>query len=157
LFTTLPVASAVHRGPELPVWATGFARDSITLGWEQRLQARARRTSDGGLVFGTALPRGTVLCEGDWLLVEPKATAVEVHERAEAVLLVEPATPYDWGAYAYYIGNSHQPVMITDTAIVCADLPGMEQVLTYHGIAFRRALMAFTPLAMNVGHAHQPR
>ena len=70
---------------------------------------------------------------------------------------VEPRTPAEWGAYAYFIGNSHQPVMITDTTIVCPDVPGMAQVLAYHAIPFRPADMRFTPIAMNAGHQHQPR
>ncbi len=40
--------------------------------------------------------------------------------------------------FAYHIGNSHQPVMIADDAIVCPDALGMEQVLTYHAIPFLR-------------------
>ena len=37
-------------------------------------------------------------------------------------------------------------------AIVCPDVPGMEQVLTYHVIPFTREQRAFTPVSQAPGH-----
>ena len=54
--------------------------------------------------------------------------------------------------WAYYIGNSHQPLMIADDALVCADVPGMEQVLTWHAIPFTREQRAFTPESQGPEH-----
>jgi urease accessory protein len=138
----------VFRPDTLPVEAVGFPREPMTLGWEERIRSRARRRTDTGTEFGTALPRGTVLRGGDCLLLDRPRLIVEVIERAEAVLVVAPRTPREWGLFAYYIGNSHQPVMITDEAIVCADVPGMEQVLDQHGIVFSRTVQPFTPVGM---------
>ncbi len=42
-----------------------IAATTSTLGWEERLKVRARRESDTGFEFATALPRGTVLRDGD--------------------------------------------------------------------------------------------
>jgi urease accessory protein len=155
LFKTLPVANQVFH--VLPERAQAYARDTITLGWEDRLRTRGRRFSDEGLAFATTLARGTVLRAGDWLVVDDHQVAIEVIELAEPVLVVEPATPQAWGLFGYLIGNSHQPVMITLQAIVCADVPGIEQVLSYHNIPFVRANQPFTPVAMNVDHAHRPQ
>jgi urease accessory protein UreE len=154
LFKSLPIAKEVFR--TLPERAQSYARDTMTAGWEDRLRARGRRFTDQGLAFATALPRGTVLRAGDWLVVDEHQVAVAVVEHPEPVLIVEPHTSSEWGLFGYLIGNSHQPVMVTGTAIVCADLPGMEQVLAHHRIPFRRAISPFTPLVMNVDHLHQP-
>jgi urease accessory protein UreE len=156
MFRSLPVVRDVHRG-ELPASAAQFGLDTITLGWEERLRVRGRRRSDQGIDFGTALPRGTVLRGGDWLLIEGLATAVAVVELEEPVFIIWPQSPAEWAVFAYHIGNSHQPVMITDTEIVCAILPGMTEVLNYHGIPFDRGLQPFTPLGLErIGHRHQP-
>jgi hypothetical protein len=42
--------------------------------------------------------------------------------------------------------------MITATAIVCADTPGMDQVLEQHRIAFVRATRPFTPVGLGSDH-----
>jgi urease accessory protein len=155
-FKSLPVVRDLHRA-ELPGSAARFARDTITLGWEDRLRVRGRRRSDGGIEFGTALARGTVLRGGDWLLIEALATAVAVVELEEPVFIIRPQSAAEWAAFGYHIGNSHQPLMITDTEIVCAVLPGITEVLNYHGIPFVRGLRPFTPLGLDrIGHRHQP-
>jgi urease accessory protein UreE len=82
-------------------------------------------------------------------------------EKAEAVLIVVPRTPFEWGLFGYYIGNSHQPLMLTDDAIVCPDLPGMDQVLDQHRIPFSRGTQPFTPVGLAesdmASHRHLPR
>ncbi len=89
------------------------------------------------------------------------AIVVTVVERLEPVFVVEPPTAAEWGLFAYCIGNSHQPLMLTTTAIVCPDVPGMEHVLAYHGIPFSRSTRAFTPVSLGgelfvAGHQHNP-
>jgi urease accessory protein UreE len=154
VFKSLPVVHEVVREAALPPSASVYTRDTVTLGWEERLKARGRRRSDSGTEFGTALPRGTVLKADDCLICEPLERLFVVIERAEPVLIVEPSDPVEWGLFGYYIGNSHQPVMLTEHEIVCADLPGMDQVLEQHAIVFTRAVRPFTPVAMTVDHRH---
>jgi urease accessory protein UreE len=160
VFKSLPVAREIHRAEALPERARGFVRHTITLGWEERLKARGRRRSDGGLEFGTALPRGTTLAEGDCFVLDEAAIVVAVAERLEPLFVIEPRTPVEWGLYAYCIGNSHQPLMLTAAGIVCPDVAGMEQVLTYHRIPFSRAAGPFTPTSLGgeyvPGHQHGP-
>jgi urease accessory protein len=152
LFRSMPIAEAVFRIERLPAGLVDHPRDTLTLGWEERLKARARRRSDAGVEFGTALPRGTVLREGDCLPLETPPLLVVVREQAEPVLVVRPSTPGEWALWGYHIGNSHQPLMIADDALVCADVAGMEQVLAYHGIPFTRETRAFTPVSQAPGH-----
>ncbi len=158
VFKSIPVARETFPADALPESARAYGRDTITLGWGERLKARGRRQSDGGLEFGTALPRGTTLRGGDCFVLEGAAIVVAVAERLEPVFVIEPRTPAEWGLFAYCIGNSHQPLMLTAAAIVCPEVTGMEQVLTYHGIPFSRATRAFTPVGpgVEVGHQHSP-
>jgi urease accessory protein len=152
LFKSVPIADAVFRVDRLPAGLLEHPRDSIALGWEERLKARARRRTDNGVEFGTALPRGTVLREGDCFALENPRLVIVVRELAEAVLVVRPASLRDWALWGYCIGNSHQPLMIADDALVCAELPGMEQVLSYHAIPFTREIRPFTPVSQAPGH-----
>ena len=152
LFRTVPVAEAVFRIDRLPAGLLEHPRDSLTLGWEDRLKTRARRRTDAGVEFGTALPRGTVLHAGDCLALDNPPLVVVVRELAEPVLVVRPSSSAECALWGYHIGNSHQPIMIGDDELVCADLPGMEQVLTYHRIPFSREMRAFTPVSQAPGH-----
>ena len=161
VFKPLPVVRDVHRLHALPTRAAGFRRETLTLGWEARLRARGRRRTDRGSEFGTALPRGTVLRDGDCLIVEELSLIVAIVEQLEMVFVITPASPAQWATYGYHIGNSHQPLMLTDGALLCPDVPGMEQVLTYHDIPFTRSERAFTPMNVGgdgyvAGHQHAP-
>jgi urease accessory protein len=142
----------IHREDVLPGTAHGYARDTITLGWEDRLHVRGRRRSDGGLVFSLSLPRGTILRGGDCLVLDEAKTVVVVVERPEPVFLIEPRTPQEWGLYAYHIGNRHQPLMITETSIVCPDVVGVEQLLEQQRISFARTTLPFTPATSVANH-----
>jgi urease accessory protein len=155
MFKSLPVVRDVCREEAVPTLARLYARDAITLGWEERLKARGRRSSDTGLEFGTALPRGTILRAGDCFVLDDARAIVTVAEREEPVFLVRPASPEEWGLFAYHIGNNHQPMMIADVGIVCPDVPGIQQVLELHGMPFSRAMRAFTPVGVVPGHRHE--
>jgi urease accessory protein len=156
LFKALPVAHELHAPGALPERAGEYSRDTMTLGWEERMKARGRRRSDAGFEFGTALPRGTVLGDGDGFVFDDHRIVVLVAAREEPVFVVQPSTTAEWGLFAYYIGNSHQPLMVAADGLVCPDVPGMEQVLTYHRIAYSRAMRAFTPAGQVPQHQHQP-
>jgi urease accessory protein UreE len=147
VFKSLPVAHDVMREDALPASASGYVRDTITLDWEERLKARGRRRSDGGTEFGTALPRGTVLRSDDLLVVDASRVVISVVERSEIVFVVTPGSAREWGLFAYHIGNGHHPVMLTEQALVCPDVPGVESLLQYHQIPYERGLRAFTPVA----------
>ncbi len=148
----MSVIEQIHPDNALPAVTRGYARDTITLGWEDRLRGRGRRRSDGGLAFSLSLPRGTMLRGGDCLVLEEMKTVVVVIERTEPVFLIEPRSPQEWGLYAYHIGNRHQPLMITDTGLVCPDVAGLEQLLEQQRIPFARTTLAFTPAAAVANH-----
>ena len=148
------VVEQIHREDTLPATARGYARHTITLGWEDRVHVRGRRQSDAGIAFGLSLPRGTILRGGDCLVLDELKTVVVVIERPEPVFLIEPHTPQEWGLYAYHIGNRHQPLMITDAGIVCPDVAGVEHLLEQQHIPFTRTTLSFTPAASTANHHH---
>jgi len=148
MFRSLPIIYDVRRPESLDAEVRQYRLETITLGWEERVQARRRRRSDQGTYFATALTRGTVLRAHDCLVLDAAGLVVKVVESEEPVLIVEPKTPQEWALFAYCIGNTHQPIMITERTIVCADVPGMDQVLDQHRIPFRRAARSFTPIGV---------
>jgi urease accessory protein len=147
------IVEQIHREDALPPTACGYARDTLTLGWVDRLRVRGGRQSDGGAAFGLSLPRGTILRGRDCLVLDEAKTVVIVVERPEPVFLIEPRTPQEWGLFAYHIGNRHLPLMITEAGIVCPEVNGVEHLLEQHHIPFTRATLAFTP-ATSVAHHH---
>jgi urease accessory protein UreE len=148
------VVDRVYRDRDLPESAREFAPDTITLGWEDRTHVHGRRRTDGGVEFGTALPRGTVLRAGDRFVLEPQRLVAIVVERPEPVFVIEPHSSPEWALYAYHIGNRHQPVMITDESIVCPDVAGVEQLLQQHRMPYVRATRPFTPATTVSVHHH---
>lgn len=150
----MTIIERVDREQTLPETTRCYARDTITLGWEDRLHVHGRRRSDGGVEFGTSLPRGSMLRAGDCLVVDEARTVVTVIERPEPVFVIEPRTPQDWALYAYHIGNRHQPLMIAERGIVCPDIAGVEQLLLQQQIPFTRATLPFTPATAVAGHHH---
>ncbi len=150
----MTIVDCVYTESNLPERARSYARDTIALGWEARTHVHGRRTTDRGVEFGTALPRGTVLRGGDRLVLEQEQLVVVVAERPEPVFVIEPRDPREWAAFAYHIGNRHQPLMIAERGLVCPDAPGVEQLLQQHRMPYRRATQAFTPVATSVGHQH---
>ena len=138
----------------MPEASRPYARDTITLGGEDRTHGYGRRRTDAGVEFGTSLPRGTVLHAGDCLVLDGERVVVTVIERGEPVFVIEPRSAPEWALFAYHIGNRHQPLMITDRALVCPDVPGIEQVLEQHRMPYTRSTLPFTPATTVAGHSH---
>lgn len=150
----MTIVDRVYAAADLPPSASAFARDTVTLGWQDRTHVHGRRRTDAGVEFGTSLPRGTVLREGDRFVLEAERLVVGVAERAEAVFVIAPSNPREWALFAYHIGNRHQPVMVTDDGLVCPDVAGIEQLLQQHHMPYARATRPFTPAATLAGHSH---
>lgn len=148
------VADQLYRDESLPDRSRAYSRDTVTLGWEDRMQAHGRRQSDGGLEFAVALPRGNVVRAGDCFVLDEARAIVTVVERREPIFVIEPRSASEWALYAYQIGNRHQPLMIAGACMVCPDVPGMEQLLHQHHIPFTRAMQPFTPVSGSGGHHH---
>ena len=144
----MTIVERVFKENELPEASRAFARDTMTLGWEDRTHVHGRRRTDGGVEFGTSLPRGTVLRDGDCLVLDDGAPGRRRSSSARSRSSSSSrARAPEWALFAYHIGNRHQPVMITDRALVCPDVPGVEQLLQQHHMPYARATLPFTPAA----------
>ena len=152
--SSIPIATRVHAASGLPEPARALARDTLKLGWEDRVRSHARRTTDGGVEIGTSLPRGTILRAGDCLVLDDLRLVVSIVEREEPVFVITPRSAPEWALFAYHIGNRHQPVMVTDHGLVCPDVPGVEQLLQQHHMPYERATLPFTPAATTASHHH---
>jgi urease accessory protein len=151
----MTVIHHLDREEHLPETCRLYVRDTITLGWEDRVQGHGRRRSDGGVEFALALPRGSVLRAGDCFVLDDARTVVAVVERPEPVFVIEPRSTQEWALFAYHIGNRHQPIMITERALVCPDAPGVAQLLRQQHIPHSPAMLPFTPASAAVpGHHH---
>jgi urease accessory protein len=148
------IIERTYSDDTLPETARFYARDTITLGWEDRQHVHRRRRSDGGLEFSTSLPRGTLLRDGDCLVLDEARTVVKIVERPEPVFVIEPVTLQQWALFAYQIGNRHLPLMVAERGIVCPDVPGVEPLLVRERIPHRRATLPFTPATAAAGHQH---
>jgi urease accessory protein len=129
-----------------------YSRDTLTLTWEERRQGHGRRRSDGGFEFGISLPAGTVLKEGDCMILEPERKIVRIREAPEPVYIVRPNTPQDWAYYAYHVGNRHQPVMIGETELIFPQNPAVRSLLQQLHVPFESGERPFTAALANVGH-----
>lgn len=149
------IVERIYRESSLPAEARGYARDTISLGWEDRTHVHGRRRTDGGVEFGTSLPRGTVLRSGDCFVLDEPRVVVVIAERPEPVFVIEPREREEWALFAYHIGNRHQPIMVTGAGLMCPDVPGVEQLLLQHRMPYTRAMRPFTPAAAVTAHHHQ--
>lgn len=132
----------------------GYRRETLTLTWEERRQGHGRRRSDSGLEFAISLPGGTILKEGDCMILEQERTIVRIQEVREPVYVVRPKTHHDWAYYAYHVGNRHQQVMIGETELIFLQNPAVRSLLEQLNIPFETSERAFTATLANVGHSH---
>src|SRR5437773_5288277 len=101
----MTIVERAYSNGDLPETARAFSRESVTLGWEDRTHVHGRRRTDGGVEFGTTLPRGTVLRAGDCFVIDDERRVVTVVERPEAVFVIEPRASTEWALFAYHIGT----------------------------------------------------
>jgi len=148
------VVDRIDSERTLPPRARDYARDTVTLGWEDRTHVHGRRRTDGGVEFGLSLPRGTVVRGGDCLVLDGARLVVSVVERAEPAFVIEPQSAQEWARFAYHIGNRHQPMMVIDRGLVCPDVPGVEQLLRQLQVLYSRERLPFTPIGGPAGHHH---
>ncbi|MFP5504966.1 MAG: urease accessory protein UreE [Gammaproteobacteria bacterium] len=87
------------------------AARTLTLSFERRSRSRQRVLLDDGRAALLALPRGTVLRDGD-VLGCADGPSVRVRAAAETVSTAVHADPATLLRAAYHLGNRHVPVQI---------------------------------------------
>jgi urease accessory protein UreE len=150
----MTVVEQIVQAGDLSTNYDGYRRDTLTLKWDERRQGHGRRRSDSGLEFAISLPGGTILKEGDSLVLEPERTIVRIREAPEPVYIVRPKTPQEWAYYAYHVGNRHQEVMIGDTELIFLQNPAVRSLLQQLHVHYEVGQREFTAALVNVGHSH---
>jgi urease accessory protein len=150
----MTVVEQIVQAGDLSTNYDGYGRDTLTLKWDERRQGHGRRRSDSGLEFAISLPGGTILQEGDSLVLEPERTIVRIRAAPEPVYIVRPGTPQEWAYYAYHVGNRHQEVMIGDTELIFLQNPAVRSLLQQLHVLYEVGQREFTAALVNVGHSH---
>jgi urease accessory protein len=89
----------------------GTTDASITLSFEKRRRSRLRTQLDGGEDVALVLPRGTVLKDGDVLLVDD-GRHVRVNAAPESLSRATSDDARLLARAAYHMGNRHVPVQV---------------------------------------------
>jgi urease accessory protein len=134
--------------------AGDLRRDTITLTWEERRQGHGRRRSDAGVEFAISLPNGTLLKQGDVLVLREERIAIIVCEAAEPVYVMHPKTSQEWAFFAYHVGNRHQPVMIGDSELIFPQNPAVKSLLDQLHAHYDAATRPFNAAVVSA-HLHE--
>jgi urease accessory protein len=132
----------------------GYRADTLTLTWEERRQGHGKRRSDSGVEFAISLPNGTILKNGDTMVLDKEKTLVTVREAVEPVYVVRPGTTYEWAFYAYHVGNRHQQLMIGESELVFPRNAAVRSLLDQLEVEFTTDERRFTAALANIGHSH---
>lgn len=90
---------------------TLFPELTVELSAEERTRSRYRTQCKDGQPVQLALPRGTVLRDGD-LLRGDHGVLLQIRAKAESVLIVTAEDPIALLRAAYHLGNRHVPLEI---------------------------------------------
>lgn len=85
--------------------------ESVWLGWQERQRSRQRVRTDRGRELCLALPRGTVLREGD-LLYQEGECQIRVKAQPEALLQIHPQGATQLAQIAHHLGNWHRSAQV---------------------------------------------
>jgi len=127
---------------------------TLTLPYDARCKSRFAATLDSGEEVGVALPRGTVLRDGD-MLVADDGGLVRVIAAAQSVLLVRAPERLTLMRAAYHLGNRHTPVEVSIDALKLEADPVLEDMLKRLGAQVERATLPFQPEAGAYGGGHR--
>jgi len=125
----------------------------IELAFEQRERSRFRAALLGGEEIGVDLPTGTLLRDGDRLLLDD-GRVVAVEAAPEELLEVRAPDAVAMARIAYHIGNRHVPLQVG---------PGWLRLLPDHvlramieglGASVRTVSAGFQPESGAYGHSH---
>ena len=127
---------------------------TLTLPYDARCKSRFAATLDSGEEVGVALPRGTVLRDGD-MLVADDGGLVRVIAAAQSVLRVRAPDRLTLTRAAYHLGNRHTPVEVGIDELKLEADPVLEDMLKRLGAQVERATLPFQPEAGAYGGGHR--
>src|SRR6516162_7268146 len=97
-------------------WNVATAIDRVVLDAHERHRRRIALTGEGGTAFLLDLPQATPLKDGDGLVLEDGAI-VRVAGKAEPLLEIAAASPYELARLAWHIGNRHADLEVARSTL----------------------------------------
>ncbi len=130
----------------------------LTLPFEQRRKSRQRAVLDDGQEVAVELPRGTILCDGEFLLDAEQREAVLVRAAPEALSVVRADDPWQLARAAYHLGNRHVPLQLGPGWIAYRHDHVLDGLVHALGMSVELARRPFEPEAggyeKSAGHDH---
>ena len=100
----------------------------LPLNAEERTRSRHRFETADGKIFILNLPRGTIVCDGDFLQADT-GEIVRISAKPEPVLTVRANTPLILLKAAYHLGNRHVALEIRETYLRFSPDPVLRSLL----------------------------
>lgn len=150
----MDIVEAIQTLDELNPKYSSWKRETLTLSWEERRKSHGKRTSDNGISFGISFPSGTLLRDGDCLLLESAQTIIIIREAIEEVYVLKPESSKEFAYLAYQVGNRHQALMITDNELICLQEIAIKGLLDQLEVNYTCQLRPFTGVLNVSSHSH---
>lgn len=127
----------------------------LTLPFERRQKSRQRTQLDDGRDVSLALPRGTVLTDGDRLRAET-GEVIEVRAANEDVSTVRGSSHLELLRAAYHLGNRHVPLQVESGWLRYLRDHVLDDMVRELGLAVSHESAPFIPEsgAYSSGHTH---
>ncbi len=130
----------------------GARVEHLSLDWEDRRRPRQRVVTDQGTEIVLALPRGTVLAEGDCLYQDLDLT-INVVAKPQNVLKISPANLVESCRVAHHLGNWHRSIEVHADGTLTAQLDQpFEEWLKREKIKHERVEERFHPNLTGAEH-----
>jgi len=129
--------------------------DVLVLPYEKRQKSRLRVQLVSGVEVGVALPRGTVLRGGDYLLSEDnKVIAVEAELEDTSLVISDDSLLLQRAAY--HLGNRHVPLAVSTSGLRYLRDHVLDEMVLQLGLTIEYEVAAFEPEqgAYGGGHGH---
>jgi urease accessory protein len=124
----------------------------ILLDWEDRRKPRQRAVTDQGTEVVLALPRGTVLAEGD-CLYQNNGLTIKVQAKVQSVIKVMPANQVETCRVAHHLGNWHRSIeVLADGTLKAQSDEPFEEWLKREGFKYERIEAPFHPNCKGAEH-----
>lgn len=139
----------------LPADPSARASYTLSLTAEDRTRSRLRFDTEEGVGVQLALPRGTVLREGDLLKADDAQTFVRVRAKPEPVLTARAKDEWTLLRAAYHLGNRHVPVEVGRDYLRLSPDSVLADMLKQLGLELVEEVTPFQPEAGAYGgHSH---
>jgi len=138
-----------------PAPADARVHHRVYLTYHQRVKARQRIVTVGGVDAGVFNERGSLLKDGQKLL-DDSGQVLEVLAKEEVVSVASTSSLLLFSRACYHVGNRHAEVQIEELELIYLKDHVMDQMLLQLGLSVNGSSRAFTPEngAYSGAHGH---